>query len=953
MTQPEPDFAALADAIAGEVSGREADRRLVAQDASPYRVLPAGVVRPRTAADCATVVAWAAGQGVTLIPRGGGTGLAGQCVGRGVVVDTSTHLTAIDDYDPATGTIRVEPGVTCADLNRALAPHGRRFGPDPSTLTRATLGGMLGTNAWGPHAPVDGTTRDQVVAVEAVLADGRPVTLAPTAEPAAEPTAGEGIDAARRRQLLALLDEQGAAIARAFPDAASGLCSNNAYPLHRLLAGQPFTADGPAFNEATLFAGAEGTLGLVTAMTLKTLPLRRARRLLCPHYGDVAAALAAVPELLAAGACAVELLDAHLLALTRAHPAQAANRFWLQGEPGAVLIAEFADGVEPGNLAARLRADGATAVPEITEQVESVWTLRRAALGLLMGRSHGRRAVTGCEDTAVPTAQLASYARRFGELLAAEGVAAVHYGSVGLGLLHLRPLLDLTAADERARYHRLLAGQAELVRAFGGVWSSKHGDGRLRAPWLPAVLGEEAMAAMRQVKRLYDPAGRFNPGTILDPPAPLSDLRATETAVAPAISGFDWTGDGGLVAAAGRCQGAGACRQSALDGGLCPTWHATRAERHGTRGRATLFQQALTHADPRAALAGDDLHAALELCLGCKTCQHECPAQVDMARLKAEALYQRERAHGPGLQRRVIARFARLSALGARLPRLANALVAGPVGRALVGDAAAALPRLATEPLAARLRRRAVQGAGERGAVILALDPHTAWYEPSIGEAAITVLERIGYRVAVSPVVSLGRPAISQGRLAVARSEIAAAAAALAACGEADAPVIGLEPSEILTLRDEAPELVAASARERVCALAARALTLEEFLAGMGSEALAAARPAGVGELALHVHCHARAASGFAGMAAVLERLPATRVQRLAAGCCGMAGAFGYQQPEVARAVFDSALGPALARLGDDVTVVAAGTSCRQQIARHTERRAHHPAEVLAASLGR
>ena len=958
MNPSEPDCNTLAEAIAGSVSTALADRRLVAQDASPYRVLPAAVVVPRTPADCRIVVDWARERGIALIPRGGGTGLAGQCVGSGVVVDLTRHFTAIDEYDPESGTIRVQPGVTCGALNRALAGHGRMFGPDPSTVTRATLGGMLGNNAWGPHAPVDGTTRDNVVAVEAVLADGRAVTLKSTSD-AGKTDAGESYPATRaavnmqrQQDLLDLLYRYREPIEAVYPATDSGLCSNNGYPLYQLLRQAPFRADGVPFNEAQLFAGAEGTLGLVTAITLRTRPLRTDRCVLCPHFPDVASALAAVPAALAAGACAAELLDAHLLELTRTHPAQAANRFWLEGSPGAVLLIEFADGRDPGELPALLRNCGATAVPMVSEDVERVWALRRAALGLLMGRSHGRRAVTAFEDTAVRVEHLPAYAERFGRLLAAEGVEAVHYGSVSLGLLHLRPLLDLGDADDRARFRRLLDGQAALVREFRGVWSTKHGDGRLRAPWLETVLGREAMAAMRAVKTLYDPEGLFNPGKILDAPDPLTDLRAAESARAPASTGFDWSDDAGLVAAAGRCQGAGACRQRAADGGLCPTWHALREDRHATRGRATLFQQALASANPQAELAGDDLHAALGLCLACKTCQHECPARVDMARLKAEALYQRQRVRGATIRQQVIAAFARLSGVAATVPRLANAITGSTGFTRLVG-VSGPLPRLATRSLPRRLGTQTEFGNGPRGPLVLALDPHTAWYEPDIGEAAIRVLTAIGYRVHVSPVVSLGRPAISQGMLDHARAQIARATRSLDAAGPTNAPVVGLEPSEVLTLRDEAPALMRQGDRSRVMDVAARALTLEEFLAGEGAEALAAIDPGSAGQLAFHVHCHARAASDPETTTRLFERLPGTVVHRLRVGCCGMAGAFGYVEPEVSRAVFDSALGPAIAALDGDVTLVAAGTSCRQQMARFSGRRALHPAEVLARVLPR
>jgi len=938
--RPTPGRDALAELDArlrGDVLAGAGDRGLYAQDASPYRVRPAAVVRPRDAADCIAVVRWAGEHGVALIARGGGTGLAGQCVGAGVVVDTSRYMTAIDAADPDSGDIRVEPGVTPAALNRALAPHGRLFGPDPSTSTRATLGGMLGTNAWGPHAPVDGTTREQVVAVEAVLADGRHVRLSAGETESLDGSAEPAADGERRATLAAILERHGAALAGAFPRPGSGLCSNNGYPLYRLL-------DGP-LDEALLFAGAEGTLGLVTALTLRTRPVRRARRVLCPHFSGVGEALAAVPAALAAGAHAVELLDAHLLALARAHPAQADNRAWLTGEPGAVLLIEFADGDAPGGLDATLEQGGAFALPVVTGgDVDRVWALRRAALGLLMGRASGRRAVTGLEDTAVPVERLAAYIAEVDGLFAAEGVEAVHYGSVSLGLVHLRPLLDLDTAQDRARYRRLLDGLAALVRRHGGVWSTKHGDGRLRSPWLERVLGGEAMAAMRAVKAAYDPANRFNPGKIVDAPDPLSDLRAG-AAAAPAATGLDWADDRGLVAAAGRCQGAGACRQAAADGGMCPTYQATREERHATRGRANLFQQALTSADPARALAGDDLHDALALCLGCKACQHECPAQVDMARLKAEALYQRHRARGAGARARGLAAFADLAAVGARMPRLANALAASGALRRVAGLGAAP-PPLARNRLQRRLRGRAPAADGPRGRVILALDAHTAYFDPGVGEAALAVITALGYGAVVSPVVSLGRPAISQGMLARAGREIERAAAVLAGLGSAHDPVIGLEPSEILTLRDEAPALVRdAAARARVEAVAGRALLFDEWLAGEAGAGLGAAA---AGPVAVHAHCHARAAGAAPAAGAAVRRLAGDEVHVLRAGCCGMAGAFGYQHPAISRAVFDQALGPAVAALPPGTPVVAHGVSCRQQLRRLSERAVLHPAQWVA-----
>ncbi|MEX2576299.1 MAG: FAD-linked oxidase C-terminal domain-containing protein [Halofilum sp. (in: g-proteobacteria)] len=946
------DFTALRREFAGDIRTDELNRRLVAQDASPYRVVPAALARPRDADDCAALVAFARDHGVSLIPRGGGTGLAGQCVGAGVVVDCSRYMRSVRSIDPDQRTVTVEPGLTVSQLNVAVAPYGLTFGPDPSTVNRATLGGVVGNNAWGPHAPVDGTTRDQVVAAEAVLADGSSATFG------SADSALANADRARRERLAALVAEHGEAVWRALPPADAGLCSNSGYPLHALE-----TAEG--LNEARLLAGAEGTLALATALTLKLRPLRRERRVLCAHFARLADALGSVAMAREAGAGAIELLDAHLLELTRQHPEQAENRFWLRGTPEAVLLIEFADGREPGALATRLHGAGADVVPEVTgAEVERVWNLRRAGLGLLMGEPGPRKAVTGTEDTAVPLDRLVDYVAAADALAAREGTRFVHYGSVSLGLVHLRPFLDLNDPADQARYRRLLDAQALLVREHGGVLATKHGVGRLRAPWLEAMLGAPAHRAMRAVKSLYDPDGLFNPGKILDAPDPLTDLRGGGAEIAG--GGFHWSQERGLADAAGRCNGAGACRKEASEGPMCPTFQATREERDGTRGRANLFQQALAAEDPEAALAGDDLHAALSLCLACKACQYDCPARVDMARLKSEALYRRHERRKMPLAARAAADFVPLSALAARAPRIANALGSlAPVQRALGLERAP--PKLARESLAAWVSRYGGMAGGAppaRGAVILVQDPHTAWYEPGIGRAAIRVLEALGWRVHLTPPVSTGRAAISQGGLERARRELAEWTVWLESTCEAagaDAPILGLEPSELLTLRDEAPDLVPSDWRPRIEALAGRALLFEEWLVGEWETAAGAAtleaarnREPDLGAVALHVHCHARALVGTEPARKALAALPGASVDVIAAGCCGMAGAFGYGRETAAtsRAVAELALAPAVRALPDATTVVAPGVSCRQQIRHMTGRTALHPAEVVARALG-
>jgi len=573
-----------------------------------------------------------------------------------------------------------------------------------------------------------------------------------------------------------------------------------------------------------------------------------------------------------------------------------------------------------------------------------------------MGYNAARKPVTGLEDTAVPVDRLPGYIEAVSTLMADEGVECVHYGSVSMGLVHLRPLLDLSTADDRARYRRLLDGLAALVSAHGGVWATKHGVGRLRAPWLARVLGEETVAAMAGVKALYDPDNLFNPGKILEPPDPLSDLRAAAGAGAALPStGLDWSDDLGLAAAAGRCQGAGACRKAAIEGGMCPSYQATREEMHSTRGRANLFQQAIAAADPAAELAGDELQEALSLCLSCKACQHECPASVDMARLKAEQQYQRGRSRGFPLAARAIGAFAGLSAIGARMPGLANGLARRRWFQWLAGIDGPP-PTLAREPLSKWLASREPATDGGRGGVILALDPHTMYYEPEVGRAAIAVIEHLGFIVWTTPCVSAGRPAISQGRLGRARDDLRHWLRTVEAAGPSELPVIGLEPSELLTLRDEAPQLVGAAWEARARAAGRRALLFEEWLVAEAGdlENAGVAESSFAGHVAVHVHCHAKAARVTDSTLRALALLSDTEVSLLPAGCCGMAGAFGYRRAtaDVSRQVAELSLAPAIRALDADTPIAAHGTSCRQQIARVTGRHALHPASIVAHALG-
>lgn len=950
----------LAAELDGELLEDDITRRLYACDASIYEQLPRAVARPRGRADCEALVEFAARQGVSLIARGAGTSLAGQCVGPGLVVDTARHMDRILEIDVEARTATVEPGVVPTVLNAALAPHGLRFGPYPSTGDRCTLGGMLGNNAWGTHVRRDGTTRDKVVALEAVLSDASACEFRALGEAAlADKIASGGVEGDAYRDLIFTLTQHLDAVHERFP-VPGGPLNNGGYALDVLAAMQPWNPEGPPLNLAPLFAGSEGTLGLVTRLTVSLDPLPSPARLLCPHYDSVEAALDAVSGAVAAGAAAIELLDAHVLDLGRSHLGQATAPDWVLGRPTAVLVIELTDpdaaalGERARTLAAALdEGPGCEACPCFEgPAVESIWALRRAGLGLLMGRPGPRRTVTGLEDASVPVERLTDLWRWARDHAEALGLELAAYGPVSVGVLHLRPFMALEEPGDRQAFETLMTELAGKVHALGGYFTAKHGDGRMRGRYLADRFGAQVMRAFAHVKAAFDPRGLFNPGKILDPPPLTSDLRYRPAADADLRPALDWSRYQGLVPAARQCHGAGVCLGVAPEV-MCPSYRATREELHGVRGRANLLRQVLSGAGSREELADRRLMQALALCLSCKSCRRECPAAVDVAGLKAEIQDAWHTRYGVPWGKRLLAALPELSALGSRLPGVTNRLLrSAAVHRMLGTDPQRPLPPLATERFSRWWQRRGPAAPPEGPAVGLLIDPLSEFYEPQIPQAAVWVLEHLGYRVLPLGPLSLGRVEISLGLLDRARARVQASIDRIGKECDPALPLIGLEPSELLTLRDELPGLLTdPRAREHCATVGERAWLWQEFILQAPVALLETDTPSL--EVRVHVHCHERALVGARLALESLERLPGVKPSLLPSGCCGMAGAFGYQREnvEVSRRIGE--LGP-LPKVRDAparAVVVATGSSCRQQIRLETGRRALHPAELWACVL--
>jgi FAD/FMN-containing dehydrogenase/Fe-S oxidoreductase len=984
--------AALRAALAGQVRFDEYTRHLYSRDASMYAIEPLGVAFPRDGDDVAAAVSVAATFGVSVLPRGAGTSLAGQAVGPGVVLDLSRHMHDIVAIDPAARTARVQPGVVQAQLNQAAAAHGLAFGPDTSTANRATIGGMIGNNSAGSHSVRYGMTIDHVSAVDVVLSDASRATFGPVSpDRAAAVAAAPTLEGALYRELPGLLERHADAIATGFPrwwrqsggyrlDWLAGLAGPGT-------AGRPGVRPSaePGLDLAKLVTGSEGTLAIVTEATVGLVAAPRHQVIAVGHFDSVQAAIEATEPALECEPVAVELLDRTILDLAQSKIEYRALASFLHGDPQALLFVTFTGDTQAEAVAGLDRLDrawGATGsgvrcgyftlravAPEVRAAVVKV---RQAGLGLLMAASVGtRRPLAFIEDTAVDPVRLADYTRRLKALLDGRGLTAGFYGHASVGCLHVRPVIDL-AEPGQAEVMRSVAEEVrDLVAEFGGVNSSEHGDGLARSEFNERVFGPALYQAMCEVKNLFDPHQRLNPGKITGADPMTEQLRdagprqlvplATRLAFAEgnAPDGSPPLGVG-MYQAADRCMNIGLCRKTGT-GVMCPSYMATREEEHSTRGRAGALVKALAAPDPRAALADERLHEILDLCLGCKACKSECPLGVDIAGLKAEALAVWQDRNGVGLRARLLGRVRTLNRLGSATAPLANALAglrpARWVGERLLGvTAARPLPRFERDNVRRWMAsRRAGRAEGAQGHLVFLADCFTSYSDTAVARAAIESLELAGWQVNLYDAGCCGRAAFSAGRLDLARRQAARMTEQLAGPVGAGWPVTGAEPSCLLTLRDEYPALL--PGQGGVAALAAAVTPPEELLRvaiSHGRLTFSHESPVAGRRIVFHGHCHQKAITGTAATVALLREIPGAEVAELDAGCCGMAGSFGFEAEhyDLSMRIGESRLFPAVRAESAAAIITATGVSCRQQIRYGTGRAARHPLEIVREAAG-
>ncbi|MBL9216463.1 MAG: FAD-binding protein [Opitutaceae bacterium] len=968
----------LSSRLDGELHFDQTMRALYATDASEYQELPVAVALPKSEADVRELIAYAKRHGIGLIPRTAGTSLAGQVVGSGLVVDVGRHLNRILAVDPARRRVRVQPGVVRNELNLHLKPHGLHFTPETSTANRAMIGGMVGNNSCGANSIVYGTTREHLVSARGFLSDGSEATFGPlTREEFAAKCAGpDTLETRIYRFVRDLLgDARNRALIREHFPKPTVTRRNTGYALDRLMECGVFDPDSKQpFNLCRLLAGSEGTLFLGVEFELNCEPLPPPGALMCAHFATVHDSLKGTLIAMRHRPYGCELIDRHILECTKANLEQAKNRFFVQGDPGAVLVVELrheqraALEAEFRALEAEFRAAGlGYAFPVLWgDDSNKVWDLRRAGQGLMMNVPGDAKPREVVEDTAVAVEDLPDYIAEFDGLMRRKyGISCVYYAHAGAGELHTRPLFNLKTAEGLKMFRDIATDIAVLVKKYRGSLSGEHGDGRLRGEFIQFMVGAECYAMMRRVKETFDPRGVFNPGKIIDTPPMDSALRHSPGHATPEYATvFNFDASQGILRAAEKCNGVGECRKSHLMGGtMCPSYMATRNEKDTTRARANTLRHVLSHpARGTNPWNSSQVADVMDLCLSCKGCKSECPSNVDVARLKAEWQQHYYDAKGVPLRSRLVAGFTRSMRLASLAPSVYNWAVTAPdVSRWIKRFSGFALgrslPELHPTTLAAWHRKHANPPtlAYPNGRVFLFCDEFTNYNDTPVGIKAVELLNRLGYEVVIPEHVESGRAHFSKGLVREARAFAIRNVELLKDVVTERSPLIGLEPSAILGFRDEYPDLVPPELRAAATGLAGRALLIDEFIAreadaGRITRAAFTSRPQAV---KLHGHCHQKALSSLTPTVKMLELPAGHKVQLIPSGCCGMAGSFGYEEEHFAlsQQIGELVLFPAVRQAPVETVIAAPGTSCRHQIKDGTGRVAQHPVEILHAAL--
>jgi FAD/FMN-containing dehydrogenase/Fe-S oxidoreductase len=929
-------------------------RLLYSTDASIYQVMPLGVIWPRESSEVSSVVKIAANHGVPVLPRGGGSSLAGQAIGEALILDFSRHMDQILDINPDEKTVTAQPGVVLGPLNRKLAAHQLTFGPDPASADRATIGGVLGNNATGAHSILYGMAHDHLLEAETILSDGTSALLKAHSNGSLPALLQQNtLESSIFREIPNILERYQEEIKNNYPKTFRNVAGYNL----NILAGQK------AINPATLLVGSEGTLGIITAAKLNLVSLPANKTLYLVHFRELGEALSVVPEILETQPSAVELIDRMLIQLARANPAYRPLLEAIQGEPEAVLAVEYqADELNSISGMENLLKKYGPVVPLLDPKDQAkVWKARKVGLGILLSKRGDSKPTTFIEDAAVPVEHLATYAlaiKAFANEIGVGGIA--FYAHASAGLLHIRPQINIKSIQGREQMRLLAEKSLALVLKYGGTTTGEHGEGFARGEFTEKLYGHTLMKAFREVKEVFDPDYRLNPGKIINPPAMDQDdlLRYGmnyNTEQKPAKTLLSFENDLGFDRAVEMCNGAGVCRQ--LEGGvMCPSFQATRDEEFSTRGRSNLLRAAMTGKLGSNGMTSKELYQTLDLCLSCQACLSECPSAVDMSKLKAEFLHGYYQEHGLPFRSWFFANVAGVSRLAQLFAPLVNLILESPLAGllSLIGiHPQRKMPAFASQTFTGWYRKEQHQNKQIEGQqAVFFYDTYLEYNYPHIGKALVEICQKAGLDLIVlTEKVDSGRPAYSKGVLDKALSLAKKNIQILTPYAEQGIPIIGCEPSVMVMLKKEYRDLVPGPAADRIADLA---ILAEDFLLqevdGGQVQFEFDGEPR---KILYHGHCQQKANFGTAATLQLLGSIPGSTVKEIEAGCCGMAGAFGYEKEHYHLSIEIAELGlaPQIRKADKRTIICASGTSCREQIAHTTERSAKHPLEVFAEAL--
>ena len=955
----------LHQSLSGTVLFDDLHKTIYATDASVYRKIPMAVAFPKDEKDLKTLIDFATEYQITLIPRTAGTSLAGQCVGDGIVVDVAKHFTSILEFDELAKTITVQPGIVRDELNVFLKPFGLFFGPNTSTSNRCMIGGMVGNNSSGSTSIKYGVTRDKVLQIDTILSDGstaifNEISSADFNQKKRENTLEGSIYRSIFTELSSEENQQ--EIKAQFPKETIHR-RNTGYAVDEFLTSDLFGGKDPTINVAKFLSGSEGTLAFSTAITLQLDVLPPTESIMVTaHFTSINESLIATVTAMNHNLYNCELMDKTILDCTKSNREQVKNRFFLQGDPEAVLMLEVAANtleeteVLADNLIADLKENnfGYHHPKVYGKDIAKVHHLRKAGLGLLGNMVGDKKAVACIEDTAVALEDLPTYIEEFSQIMDKYQQEAVYYAHAGAGELHLRPILNLKKKEDVVLFRKITTETAELVKKYKGSFSGEHGDGIVRAEFIPLMIGEQNYQLLRRIKKAFDPNNIFNKGKITDAFSMDESLRYEIDRIEPKIETIqDFSDSEGILKLAEKCNGSGDCRKPASAGGtMCPSYRATKNEKDTTRARANMLREVLTNNEAKNKFDSAELKEVFDLCLSCKACASECPSNVDIATLKAEFLYQYQETNGYSFRSKLFANNVKYNKLGSIAPALTNAILNTPFAKAAMGVAQQrSVPKLAPKTLKKWVKKQPKTSHAKT--VYFFCDEFTNFYDVTIGKDAFYLFDKLGYNLKLIAHEESGRSFISKGFLKQAKAICNLNVAIFKDLITEEMPLIGIEPSAILTFRDEYIRLADDTASaERI---AKNAFTFEEFLAkefekgAFNADLFTSATKT----LKIHGHCHQKALSGTHSSFQILNIPKNYGVTIMNTGCCGMAGSFGYEKEHyaISMQVGEDTLFPKIRNTSLETEIVAAGTSCRHQIYDGTERLAKHPITILKEAL--